>query len=62
MQILKKSTFLQLCICQLETELNLDPDSNPESITDPNLQIIPDPDAQHCHQYNDTGINFTNEM
>ncbi len=39
----------------MEAELNLDPDSNPESdpelITDPdpNLQIIsdPDPDAQH---------------
>jgi hypothetical protein len=40
----------------LEAELNLDPDSNPdpesdpELITDPdpNLQIISDPDAQHC--------------
>jgi hypothetical protein len=45
-------TFLQLCICELETELDLDPDSNPdqELITDPdpNLQIIlgPDPDAK----------------
>jgi hypothetical protein len=40
----------------LETELSLDPDSNPdpELITDPdpNLQIIPDPDAQHCKEGN----------
>ncbi len=42
-------TFLQLCICYLETELNLDPDSNsesdPELITDPdpNLHIISGP-------------------
>jgi hypothetical protein len=38
-------TFLQLCICYLETELNLDPDPNPELITDldPTLQIITDP-------------------
>jgi hypothetical protein len=40
----------------LETELNLNPDSNPvlnqELIMDPdpNLQIISDPDAQHCQQ------------
>ncbi len=47
-----KSTFLQLCICYLETEPNLDPDPylNPESDPDPNLQIVPDPDAQHCPQ------------
>jgi hypothetical protein len=38
----------------LETELNLDPDSNPESdpelITDPdpNFQIIPDPAGSGC--------------
>jgi hypothetical protein len=40
----------------LETELNLDPDSNPdpesdpELITDPdpNLQIIPDPSGSEC--------------
>ncbi len=45
-------TFLQLCICQLETELNLDPDSNPdpELIMDPdsNLQIISDPAGSGC--------------
>jgi hypothetical protein len=49
-------TFLQLCICYLETQLNLDsnPDPNPGLITDsdPNLKIISDPDAQHCfHKY-----------
>jgi hypothetical protein len=34
----------------LETELNLDPDSNTELITDldPNLQIIPDPAGTGC--------------
>jgi hypothetical protein len=51
-------TFLQLCISYLETELNLDPDSNPdpnpdlELITDtdpdPNLQIISDPSGSEC--------------
>jgi hypothetical protein len=37
-------TFLKLCICQSETELNLDP----EFITDPDpkLQMISDPDPQ----------------
>ncbi len=37
-------TFLQLCFCWLETELNLDTDPNPELITDPDpkLQIILD--------------------
>jgi hypothetical protein len=32
----------------LEAELNLDPDSNPDPNPDPNLEIISDPDAQHC--------------
>jgi hypothetical protein len=38
----KTCTFLQLCVCYLETELNLDPDLNldPES----NLELITDPD------------------
>ncbi len=43
-------TFLQICFCWLETELNLDPD--PELITDPdpdpNLQIISDPAGFGC--------------
>jgi hypothetical protein len=50
--LFKNMYFLHLCICQLETELNLDPDSNPdpELITDPdpNLQIISDPAGSGC--------------
>jgi hypothetical protein len=53
LNIAKKQFFLnlyilQFCICQLETESNLDLD--PELITDPDpkLQIIPGPDPQSC--------------
>jgi hypothetical protein len=53
---LKICTFLQLCICKLETELELgsrfesDPKPDPEQITDPdpNLQIISDPAGSGC--------------
>ncbi len=51
---LKICTFLQLCICLLETELNFDPDPNLESDLgiipdpDPNLQIISDLAGSRC--------------
>ncbi len=38
--ILKICTFLQLCICYLETELNMNPDPKLTTNSDPNWQII----------------------
>ncbi len=45
-----------LCICQLETKLNLDPD--------PNLQIISDPAGSGIHKtvYRDRYVVIFNQM